>query len=306
MKNNHTVHTKLHGKRLAFYICLMAFPVAQFAVFYVGANLNSIVIAFQKWDFAAGAYRFAGFENFKTLISSLRYENLFKTALKNSFLLYGVGLLVGVALGLLFSFYIYKKMPMGGFFKVMLFMPSILSTIVMVVLFQYFTERAIPGLWYALTKTDIEGFLSRGGNSQMITLIFFTVWYGFGPSVLMYLGAMNNISVSVVESARLEGANSFQEFAHITLPMIFPTFVTFVTVGVAGIFTNQLNLFSFYGTVAEARTYTVGYYLYRGANMGSLSEFPGLSAFGLLLTAVVAPATLGVKALLEKLGPKTY
>jgi ABC-type sugar transport system permease subunit len=185
-------------------------------------------------------------------------------------------------------------------------MPSILSNIVMVMLFQYFTERAIPGIAGALGHSGMEGLLSRGGNTQMATLIFFTIWCSFGPSVLMYLGAMNNIPVSVVESARLEGANALQEFIYITLPMIFPTFVTFVVVGVAGIFTNQMSLFSFYGAAAEARVYTIGYYLYRGANMAVQAELPRLSAFGLLLTIVVAPLTLGVRALLEKFGPKPY
>lgn len=56
----------------------------------------------------------------------------------------------------------------------------------------------------------------------------------------MYLGSMNTISDSVIESAQLEGAGFFTEFFHIVLPLCYSTIVTFLVVGIASIFVNQL------------------------------------------------------------------
>jgi ABC-type sugar transport system permease subunit len=119
------------------------------------------------------------------------------------------------------------------------------------------------------------------------------------------MGAMNSISESIVESAKIEGANSIQEFFFITIPMIFSTITTFLVVGIAGIFASQMNLFSFYGTDADAHLYTVGYYLYASTAKATFADYPRLSAFGLVLSAVAVPITYSVKYLLEKFGPKT-
>ena len=130
-------------------------------------------------------------------------------------------------------------------------------------------------------------------------------------NVLLFHGSMEGINPSVVESAQLDGVNLAQEFWYITLPLIFPTFVTFLVLGLAGIFTNQMNLYSLFGAYAEELS-TFGYFIYLNSsksdvivtNIGYLS-YSELSALGLLLTLVVFPITFGTRKLLEKYGPST-
>ena len=121
----------------------------------------------------------------------------------------------------------------------------------------------------------------------------------------MYSNGMSGISQEMVESAHLDGATGLTEFWKITLPMIYPTLSTFLITGIAGLFTNQIALYSFYGGGAPENLQTYGYYLYmRTKNATSDSEYTLLAAMGLLLTVVVVPLTLGVKWALEKFGPK--
>jgi len=289
-------------KDLIFYICLVAIPFTQFCIFYIAVNINSILMAFQKYD--SGSYVFSGFSNFERIWAELSHSKVLLVAFKNSFILYAVGLLIGVTLGLLFSFYIYKKLPLGNFFKIMLFLPSIISAMVMALMFLYFCNEAIPGFFRSVFKKEIPPLLSVPDNLLGLH-IFYAVFVSFGPSMLMYVGAMGNISDSVVESARIEGASIFQEFRHITLPLIYPTMTTFIVVGVAGLFTNQMHLYAFYGGGADITVQTLGYYLFKGVFSGSLSvrELPYYAALGLALTFVAAPLTLTVKFLMEKLGP---
>ena len=132
--------------------------------------------------------------------------------------------------------------------------------------------------------------------------MFYNLFVSFGTSTLMYSNAMDNISPAQVDAARLEGAVGLKEFYYITFPMIYPTFSTFFITGVATIFTNQYNLYSFFGEGSSIQTY--GYWLYvQVAGAVSQSEYPVVAAVGIFLTIIAVPLTLIVKKLLEKFGP---
>lgn len=293
---------KKRQKEFLFFICLLALPLAQFCVFYIGVNFNSLLLTFRNYDFEKG-YSFAGFDNISRVWHSLTSDPALIYSVRNSLIVYAAGLLIGTTLALVFSYFIYKKAPLAGLYRVVLFLPSIISSIVMVTLYKYFCEEAIPGIYQAITGKTMSGLLSDS-NTSFGTLLFYLVWTGFGTQVLMYTGAMSNVPESLSESAKIDGATPLREFFSITMPMIWPTFVTFVVVGIAGIFTNQLNLYSFFGTGANVMDYTIGYYLYRATLKGQLPEYPYLSAMGFIFTLVAVPLTVAVKTLLEKFGPR--
>ena len=87
--------------------------------------------------------------------------------------------------------------------------------------------------------------------------------------------------------------------------MVYPVLSTFLITGIAGIFTGQIGLFSFYGSAAPTEMQTYGYYMYKEMQTASSrAEYPPLAAMGLIMTAVVVPLTLLVRYLLERFGPK--
>lgn len=295
---------KHRNKCLIFYAVMLAFPVLQFCVFYIGVNFNSIRLAFSEYDYGKGVYKLNGFGNFIVLFKSFSGKREMLVALKNSVSVYFLNLIFGTALGIIFSYYIFRKTACGNFFKIMLFLPSILSSMVLSVMFKYFSERAIPFVFKTYFSKPIEGLIANVATT-FPTIIAFSIFVGFGSSVLMYVGAMGNISDSVLEAAKIDGASPTQEFARIVVPMIFPTIISFVVVSTAGIFTNQVCLYNFFGPDAEPEFQTIGYYLYKSTQIASIGEYPYLAAFGIVCTAVAVPLTLGVRRLLEKIGPKT-
>ena len=290
-------------KNFLFYFLLAAFPVAQFIIFYVIVNFNSILLAFQNYDNVSGTTSWAGFDNFALVFKDLftRYDMI--QSWKNSCIAYGIGLLVGVPLSLIFSYYIYKRYFGHKFFKFFLFLPSIISSIAMVLMFSYFAEDAYPDIMSKWFNVLVNGLLSDLKTSFFAVLFFATIT-GFGTSVIMYSSAMSNINESLPEAAKIDGANSAQEFLHISVPLIWPTIVTFLVVGVAGLFTNQICLYAFFGGSADLRVYTFGYYLYKETVEGTKSNYPVLAAMGLVMTIFAVPLTYTVKWLLEKLGPR--
>jgi ABC-type sugar transport system permease subunit len=286
-----------------FYIGLLALPLLQFSIFYVGVNFNSILLAFKKIDPLSGAEGWVGFDNFKRVFQDWQGMPLFSYAFKNSFIVYLCSLLVGISLAVLFSYYIYKKMPTSSFFRILLFMPSIVSPMVLATLFLQFAERGVPTFLKLLTGEMPLGMFSNP-DTTMVTLIFYTIFFGFGTSTLLYVGAMGNISESIVEAARMDGCGVLRELFSITLPLIYPTLIVFITTGIAGVFTNQMSLFSFYGAKAQHKYYTVGYYLYvNSMSLSNIFNYPYLAAMGIVITAIVAPITLALHRTLSRFDP---
>ena len=230
-----------------------------------------------------------------------------KYAFLNSFKSYFFQLIFCTGLGVLFSNYIYKKNFGHKFFQIILFLPKILSAVVLAVVFTYCLNEGAVLIAKKLFDTKITALLFSE-QTKFNYVLFFTIWSSFGTGVLMYTSTMSGISREVVESAQLDGITPLKELIFITLPMIYPTLTTFLVVNFAAIFTDQMNLYTFYGMSGSPKeNWTVGYYIYKEAQLASgysdWQQFAYLSAFGLILSAVAIPTTLVFKRFLEKIGP---
>ena len=291
-------------KDLIFYVAMFAFPVIQFCIFYIAVNFNSILLAFQNVDLLSGQVSWAKFDNFKQVFSDMWNMYTVKVATKNSIIVYVLTILISTPLNLLFSFYLYKKNFGSGLFRIFLFLPSIVSGIVMVLMYQFFVEAAVPTIYHELTGKYMAG-LMENMDTRFAVVLFYNIFTGFGVTVLMYSDSMNAISPEVVESGKLDGAVGFKEFWYITLPSIWPTFSTFFVVGIAGLFTNQFNLYSFFSGYAAAEVSTLGYWMYvKTLNAaGSRADLSYLSALGLILTFITVPLVFGLRKLLS-FGPR--
>ena len=295
-------------KEKLFYALFIAVPVIHFLVFYVYINFNSILLAFQEHPRGDGGYEssFVKLKNFKAA-----WQNSFGAAgwirIKNSLLMYLITLSVGTPLAILFSYYLFKKAFMGGFFKVILFMPQLLSGVVLGILFKQLTSTVYIDVFGDATTT---GLLTNPAT-KFGTVVVFNLLMGFGVNVLTYTSTMAGVNESLLESAQLDGANAWQELWYIVLPMIYPTVTTLLIVSFSHLFTEQFHLYTLFGTAAN-EVGSVGYFLYVQAQSSALSAseisevyltYPILAAMGLIFTAIILPTTLIARRLLEKYGP---
>jgi len=293
-------------KDLFFYIAMLIFPLTQLLLFYFVVNGNSILLAFKAYDGEKNIF-FWTTQTFKDAFNILSSETIMIRRFVNSLIMYGINLALILPFALLFSLYIYVKKPANKFFRLMLFLPSIISPIIMTMLFSYFVDRAFPELMLKVFNINAIGLLSDL-KSQFKTILFYNVLISFGMQILMFSNAMSGINQSIIESADVEGASLLQKFWYIVLPSIWPTLTVFIVVGVAGIFTNQLNLVGFFGSSANVNIQSLGYYLYaetlHATNLpGGIAKYPLLAAFGIIFSLIAIPLTLLVKVLLEKFGP---
>ncbi len=294
-------HNKKAGQSV-FLFFFMLLPILQFLIFYVGVNVNSLKLAFQKYD--GTKYVFAGVENFGAVLKAIFTEGgELVRPLKNSAIQFAVGLLIGMPLQVMVAYVIFKEVPLSEFYKVMLFLPNIISSLVFVICVRMIVQKGFPIIF---NKPGMN-LLSQLNSSSFYTVLIFGLWMNFAGGLIIYLSAMCGISKDVIEYGQLEDMSSFQEFWYVVLPSIFPTIVTYIVVAIAGFFTNYGHFYSFFGGEGrgEKPFDTLGYYFFVkvvGDNV-TLYDYPFAAAGGILFTIVVAPITLLTKHLLEKYGP---
>lgn len=293
---------KKMSRQLRFHILMLIFPVAQFLVFYIGVNLNSFLLAFQNYNNATSKFEWVGFTNFQRIWTELVEFNTLRDALANSLVVWFFTSFMGTVMAVLFSYYIYKKFSAHGFFKVILFIPSIIPAIIIVMIFKTFINEALPAI-AALMGTEMAPLMSLDSPTKFSMAAFFTVWAGFGTQVLLYTGTMEQISPSVIEAGKLDGAKPLREFWSIVLPEVMPAINTFLVVGIAQIFINQANLYSFYNWSLFAEDSTLGYYMFVLVNYPDygMSEYGYASALGICCTLIAIPLTWVVRHFLTKM-----
>ena len=300
--------TSLKSKRFmvdaAFFALITCIPIAQFCIFYVGVNFNSILMSFQSYDRATDTYLWAWGVNYSKFFHELVSDAIWKTSFWNSTVALLFALLITKSLALLFAFYVYKKKFLSRTFRVILFIPSIISSIVTASVFAQFVDGALPKIFSAITGHPVTGLLANE-NTHFGTILFYNLWVAFGPSLIMYSSAMNGINPSVAEAAQIDGCTPFREFVSIVFPLIWPTYVVYFIATLSIYFSDSINLYAFHGSWADQSLYTFGYYLFRNAevNKGTMDVYPYLSAIGICFTVVLAPIVLGIRKLMLKFGP---
>lgn len=308
-------------KRALFYVCMVTPLLLHIAIFYWYINVETFVLAFQYYEMPTPGQplkaTFAGLHNFKLAFNWMFTD---PTYVLNAVKFFAIKLIISYTLCLLFSYYIYKKLPMASIFKYFLFVPHILSSLLLVVLFQFVVGdfyKAMQVQWFGVEKEMATGLLdaSRSASSRFAVVIFYGIWHGFGTSVLIYASTMESIDYSMVESAQLDGVNVVQEFMLITMPMIWSTFVTFLITSISGVFMDHFHLFTFYANSAPNDMQVIGYKMYTSTlnaylyekpadiNVRNELSYPGLSAAGLMITLFMTPIVLFIRKVLIKWGP---
>lgn len=293
---------KLKLQETGFICSVLAFPLAMFAIFYLFVNVSSFTMAFQTVD-ANFNWGFAGLQNFKDVIAKITQNGgLLGTAFKNNLLIFVVTFVIGFPLNMLFSYYLFKGYFAHQVIRFIVMLPSILSGMVMSLLFLKFVETSFPEMMNTFFSVEIGNLLE--GDTAVGTIIFYMLWTGFTSSLILYPNAMNAIDDGIIESAQLDGVNTLQELWYIIMPLIYPTITTFFVTGVAALFTNGGPLFAFYYNDAPAEVWTMGYYLYVQTVFGEgVTAYPFMSALGMMLTLITVPLVMLVKNIMEKCDP---
>lgn len=309
MKHNGNINSiKRNGK--VFFWVMVALPILQFAIFYIAVNFNSILLAFKSYENYTGTVvtKWVAFENFKTIADTWKNGELLKTCVKNSFKYLLLDLFVVMPISVMFAYYVYKKFAFSGVFKILIFAPSVICIMVLVIFFKSFVEDALVQFIYERSGKYIESIFLQKKYAYYPLTVFYLIM-GFSGNLLLYINAMSNVSDSVMEAAMIDGAGEFKSFVHIVIPAIYKSCVSLLIIALAAIGSNQAYIHAFYGSKgAPEYTQTLGFRLFNlvatsGSDGDDPTQYPIAAAYGLVVTIIVVPVTMVAKWLLNKYGP---
>lgn len=301
----HDYPKPLRKGKYFFVFCMLILCVINWVVFYVMVNIDSILMAFKEfvgYDANNKEIYVWSFNNFKKFWEEMTYKGWaaasFKAALKNTLFLFFCGNAVAIPMTFFVAYYLYKKMPGTSSFVWILYLPSILSSVVLVTIFKNMIDAngLISAISIAMGKGAKTDLLLSDKTAKWMVLLYIC-WVGFPGSFVIVTAAMRRIPEEIIESAKLDGVNPITEFFYIIFPMIWPTVQIILLQKVAGILSADGPILLLTG--GKADTYTIGYWYYDQVILSHSYEYP--SAVGLILTCVVAPLALTVKALTNKI-----
>ncbi|MBN2618768.1 MAG: sugar ABC transporter permease [Spirochaetales bacterium] len=200
-----------------------------------GPILASLGIAFTDNDFRPNQqWGFIGFDNFIKIFS----DDVFWKGLKNNMLVVALSVFGQIPLGLLLAYFLFRNMVKGsGFFQAMVFMPQVISTVVIGRIFQSFFDirGAATGIVRAITNNPdftFRWFIEPG--QAMIPILIGMLFIYTGFYMLMFLANMQKMDSGIVEAAAIDGANEMQIFARIIAPALSGIIIVNAILAIAG------------------------------------------------------------------------
>ncbi|MET9245517.1 carbohydrate ABC transporter permease [Nonomuraea sp. NPDC051941] len=188
-----------------------------------GPGLMSVYYSFTDWDGLDEAH-FVGLANYATLFGSPD----FRGALLHNLLWTAFFLVVPMSMGLLGAFLLSRIKRGQLLFRLLYFIPYVIATVVSAAIWRQIlspTSGLAPALGsLGLPWLNDVNFLGDG-RIALGAVAFINNWQWWGFLVVIFLAAMQSIEPSLYEAARMDGAGSWREFWHITLPSIRPTFM---------------------------------------------------------------------------------
>lgn len=182
-----------------------------------------------------GDYRFIGPENYRTMFGDDRFLRALRVTLQYVVVLVPGLYIAGLALALLVK----QKLPWMPVWRGMLFLPNVVSLIVIGLVWNFLLVDRIGVINKAVVRLGLDGRSWLGDPDFAIwTVVAITIWFLMGYYMLVFLAGLQDIPPEFYEAARLDGAGPFRSFRDITFPLLRPTsffvLLTLTVTAVAG------------------------------------------------------------------------
>jgi len=207
-------------------------------MFFLLPVATAAVLSLTDFDIYALAdlrnLRFVGFENYARVLQT----PLFWQALGNTFYFVVVGVPLSIMVSLGSALLLHSRLArFKPLFRTALFAPVVTTLVAVAVVWRYLFQTRYGMVNYALGQIGVHPIDWLGDpRTAMPTIILLAVWKNFGYNMVIFLANLQAIPEEVYEAARIDGASTFQQFVHVTLPMLAPTLLLVGIITTAGYF----------------------------------------------------------------------
>ncbi|WP_287714878.1 carbohydrate ABC transporter permease [Blautia sp.] len=257
-------------KSTGFGITPYLFVIPGMLLFFLIAVIpifQTFGLSFTDWDGvkAFSSINIIGLDNYKTVITGQE----FLIALKNNMIWALVSVTVPIAIGLVQAAVIVNSdVKCKNLFQLLLFLPQILSSMIMSIMWLAIYDPASGLLNEALKMVGLDSFAQPwlGDKCTAIyALLVMSIWTAYGFNTVIYCTAIRSVDQAMYEAAKIDGANFLQTFFRITIPSISKTTTTLLLLSLIGAFKVFDVVFQMTKGGPGYYTYVMSYYLYQTA-----------------------------------------
>lgn len=239
------------------------------AVFHFWPMFYAVYISLHRWRVIK--QDFVGLMNYKWVLTSPKFWNALKVTVY-----YVIGTVpIQLVLSLLLAYVLFQNVRGREVFRTIYFLPYITSTIASGAVFawmfnpntgpinQFLKAVGLPpqrwlleprGIFTLLGEALGIPWLQGGPSLALVTIMIFVIWFWVGYDATIFLAGLGAIPYELYEAAQIDGANRWQQFRHITLPLLSPTIFFLSLVAMIGAFRAFNHIF----IMTEAASGTVG------------------------------------------------
>lgn len=267
--------------------------------------MPGIVIAFKDYNPNLGIWRseWVGLKNFEFFFTSQDALRTIRNTVVYSVVFLVLGLVAALTLALMLFFL--KSRRATKFYNTVVIIPKFMSMVVIA-----FIVYALLSPSYGVVNRMIEYFGGEGINWYMepaywpFILTATHIWQSAGMSSVLYYASMMGMDESLLEAAKIDGANLRQQIFHVIIPHLIPTIVVLTILAIGGLFSGNLDLFY---QVPKAQgalfptTDIINTYVYRALMQGALEKSAAVSLFQNVVGLVLI---VGSNTIVKKISPE--
>jgi multiple sugar transport system permease protein len=243
-----TAHSK-HGLSLRqrasiWGIVFMAIPMVFFLLIRIYPALVAFNVGLHDWNIMSKSKPFIGFENYRTMIADPNFWNAARNTLVYSLIIVPASLV----LGLLTAYLIQSVSSARGTYRMIYFLPYITPTVAVSWVWRwlFFKNGGAINQFLIALGISPQPFL-ESVHQALFCIASVVVWQGLGYYMLVFLAGLEMVPSELKEAATIDGANKWQVFREVTLPLLNPTVVFLSVLGAIRslqIFTEIMNMTS--------------------------------------------------------------
>ncbi|MBY3098465.1 MULTISPECIES: carbohydrate ABC transporter permease [Rhizobium] len=217
-----------HDPRVQALILLVP-ALAIYAVFALYPMLNVVILSFQKWNGLDPQRQFVGLANYSAIFTK---DPVFWVAFRNTVIWTTMSLIFPPMVGLLLALSLNQKIFGRNGLRAVFYLPVIIAPIAVATMWKWMYDPFFGLFSQLLTSWGMQGWINDWlGNRDIALYSVFVayLWQTVGFSMVLFLAGLQNVSQTLVEAARIDGAGRWAVFKHVTLPALRPT-ITIVLV----------------------------------------------------------------------------
>jgi ABC-type sugar transport system permease subunit len=237
---------------LAVYLAVIAFPI-----------ISSMGLSFTDYNIYKNLAIWTGLANYIKIFK----DPVFWFSMRNNFIVIFVSVFGQIPLGFGLAYLIYRKLvKRSGFFQAMVFLPTVISTIIIGILWSkmFSPIGVVPKIIQSITNNpDYSMTIMNSKQLAMIPIGFVLLWVYTGTYLIIFLANLQNIDPNIIEAAQIDGATDGQIFIKIIVPQLYGVIVLTSILAISGSLRSFDLLFAMTGGGPAYYTNLLSIYMYR-------------------------------------------